>query len=57
MQSEIFGTQQKEFAGIPSKGLRFESDHIFIFRFNSQDKIENITINWDHGSFRHQLGA
>jgi predicted ester cyclase len=53
----IFGTQQKEFAGIPSKGLRFESDRIFIFRFNSQDKIENITINWDHGSFRHQLGA
>src|SRR5690606_21548666 len=27
----IFGTQEKEFAGIPSKGLRFESDHVFVF--------------------------
>lgn len=53
----IFGTQQKDFAGITSKGLRFESDHIFIFRFNSNDKIENLDINWDHESFQRQLGA
>lgn len=53
----IFGTQQKEFAGIPSKGLRFDSDHIFIFRFSPEDKIESITLNWDHQSFVRQLGS
>jgi hypothetical protein len=53
----IFGTQQKEFAGIPSKGLRFDSDHIFIFRFSPEDRIESITINWDHPSFVRQLGS
>jgi predicted ester cyclase len=52
----IFGTQQKDFAGIPTKGFRFDSDHIFIFRFNKEDKIDNITINWDHDSFQQQLG-
>jgi predicted ester cyclase len=53
----VFGTQQKDFAGIPSKGLRFDSDHIFIFRFNRVDKIKNITITWDHASFKQQLGS
>jgi hypothetical protein len=53
----IFGTQQKEFAGIPSKGLRFDSDHIFIFRFSPEDKIESITLNWDHSCFVRQLGS
>ncbi|MCD8540384.1 MAG: nuclear transport factor 2 family protein [Leadbetterella sp.] len=53
----IFGTQAKDFAGIPSKGLKFESDHIFIFRFDETDKITGISINWDHASFSRQLGA
>lgn len=53
----IFGTQQKNFAGIPSRGLRFESDHIFIFRFTPDDKIDSITIHWDHQNFAQQLGA
>jgi hypothetical protein len=53
----IFGTQQKEFAGIPSKGLRFDSDHIFIFYFSPEDTIENITIRWDHPGFVRQLGS
>ncbi len=47
----IFGTQEKEFAGIPSKGNDFDSDHIFIFRFNNQSKIDNIDITWDHDRF------
>jgi predicted ester cyclase len=51
----IFGTQTKDFAGIPSAGLRFESDHIFIFRFNDQSKIEEIGISWDHEAFVRQL--
>jgi len=53
----IFGTQEKEFAGIPPKGNRFESDHIFIFRFNEEEKIDNIAINWNHDSLVEQLTA
>lgn len=53
----IFGTQAKDFAGIPSKGLRFESDHIFIFRFNDDDEITSIEITWNHESFCTQLGS
>lgn len=53
----IFGTQEKEFAGIPSKGNRFESDHIFVFRFNEDEKIDQINIRWDHGRFVQQLQA
>lgn len=51
----IFGTQKKEFAGIPSKGKDFESDHIFIFRFDDQSKIDRISISWDHERFVKQL--
>lgn len=50
-QVVIFGKQEKEFAGIPSKGLRFDSDHIFIFRFDDQSKIDHIDIQWDHDHF------
>jgi predicted ester cyclase len=53
----IYGTQQKDFAGIPAKGLRFESDHIFIFLFSPDDTIESITIRWDQPGFVRQLGA
>ena len=47
----IFGTQEKEFAGIPSKGNDFDSDHIFIFHFDDQSKIDKISITWDHEWF------
>jgi predicted ester cyclase len=51
----INGTQAKDFAGIPTKGKRFESDHIFIFHFNEEDKIDNISIDWNHQGFVEQL--
>jgi hypothetical protein len=51
----IFGTQAKDFAGLPSKGLRFDSDHIFIFRFDDKGKIDKLNIKWDHSSFVNQL--
>ena len=47
----IFGTQEKEFAGLPPKGLRFDTEHIFIFHFDDQAKIDKININWDHDRF------
>lgn len=53
----IFGTQAKDFAGIPTKGLKFESDHIFIFRFNDDDQITSIEISWNHENFCRQLGS
>ncbi len=51
----IFGTQQKDFAGLPSQGKRFRSEHIFIFRFTEEDKIKDIQVNWNHDSFVEQL--
>jgi len=51
----IFGTQEKDFAGIKTNGLRFDSDHIFIFRFDDKSKIDKITIQWNHESFVRQL--
>lgn len=51
----IFGTQEKEFLGIPAKGLRFDSDHIFIFKFNDQTKIREIRVLWNHEKFLEQL--
>ena len=51
----IFGTQEKEFMGLPSKGLKFNSDHIFVFRFDENDKITDLSINWNHENFVAQL--
>ncbi len=51
----IFGKQEKEFAGLPPKGNAFDSEHIFIFRFNESGKITDLAINWDHESFVNQL--
>lgn len=51
----IFGTQEKDFAGMPSKGLRFDSDHIFIFRFDDKGKINSLIVRWDFERFVNQL--
>ncbi|MEZ4905220.1 MAG: ester cyclase [Spirosomataceae bacterium] len=53
----IFGTQEKEFMGLPSKGLKFNSDHIFVFRFDENDKICDLKISWNHESFVTQLSG
>ncbi len=53
----IFGTQTKEFAGISSKGLKFESDHVFVFEFNEDDKATSLSVDWNHESFSKQLGV
>jgi ketosteroid isomerase-like protein len=51
----IFGKQEKEFAGLPPKGNSFDSEHIFIFRFNEEGKISDLKVQWDHDSFVSQL--
>lgn len=53
----IVGTQAEDFMGIASKGYRFTSDHIFVFRFNEADQIQHLTINWNHADFVKQLGG
>jgi hypothetical protein len=54
-QVVIRGTQAKDFANIPSKGQHFESDHIFIFHLNDNNKIDAIQIEWPHEDFVRQL--
>ena len=56
-QVVIRGTQAKDFAGITNKGKSFDSDHIFIFHLNTDNKIDRILVNWDHADFKHQLGS
>ena len=53
-QVVIFGTQEKDFAGIPSKKKDFDSEHIFIFRFNEAEKITDLKICWNHEGFAGQ---
>ena len=53
----IEGTQAKDFADIPNKGQRFGSDHIFIFRLNEENLIDQVHIEWNHADFKKQLGA
>jgi len=56
-QVVIRGTQAKDFAGIPNKGKHFESDHIFIFHLDENNKIDRIQIEWPHEDFVRQLSA
>lgn len=53
----IWGRQEQDFAGLTSKGNEFEEGHIFIFKVNQNNKVEDLTINWDHESFVKQLTA
>ncbi len=54
-QVVIRGTQEKDFAGISNKGKHFDSDHIFIFHLNKENKIDSIRVSWDHADFQKQL--
>ncbi len=53
----IFGMQAQDFTGIITKKLQFNSDHVFVFRFDKADRITHLDIHWDHASFSKQLGA
>ncbi|RYY57166.1 MAG: nuclear transport factor 2 family protein [Chitinophagaceae bacterium] len=56
-QVVIRGTQVKDFAGIPNKGMSFDSDHIFIFHINTSNLIDSISVEWNHADFSRQLGS
>lgn len=51
----IEGTQAKDFAGITSHGLRFSSEHIFVFGLDEDYRITDIEVHWDHADFVRQL--
>lgn len=51
----ITGRQEKDFPGIKNKGNHFESDHIFIFHLNEDNKITYIEVHWDHNDLVRQL--
>jgi len=56
-QVVIRGTQKKDFINIISKGKKFDSDHIFIFHLNDENKIDHISVEWNHEDFQRQLTA
>ena len=51
----IWGKQEKDFAGLKSKGNTFEEDHIFIFKMDEAGYIQSIAVSWNHESFVKQL--
>lgn len=51
----IRGTQEKDFAGISSKGGSFDCEHIFVFTMESNQKIKHLDVEWDHTDFVKQL--
>ena len=56
-QVVIRGTQKKDFANITSQGKHFDSDHIFIFHINDENRIDHISVQWNHEDFVRQLTA
>ena len=56
-QVVIRGTQKKDFANIKSHGKSFDSDHIFIFHLNDENKIDYISVEWNHEDLVRQLTA
>ena len=56
-QVVIRGTQVKDFAGIENKGKHFDSDHIFVFHLDDNNRIDSIAVSWDHADLQRQLGA
>jgi hypothetical protein len=54
-EASVTGRQVKDFAGLTSKGNRFEEDHIFIFKMDEGGQIKAISVNWNHESLVRQL--
>ncbi len=54
-EASITGKQEKDFAGLVSKGNTFEEDHIFIFKMDDTGFIKEIAVNWDHDNLVAQL--
>ena len=55
-QVVISGTQAKEFAGIPSMVSNLNWTIFLFFKMDDKNKIDGITVIWDHADFPKQLG-
>ena len=49
------GKQEADFADIMSLEKEFDTDHIFIFKFDDQGLISEMSVTWDHDDFCRQL--
>lgn len=49
------GKQEADFADLKNKGKEFDTDHIFVFKFNDEGLISEMSVTWDHDDFCCQL--
>ncbi len=49
------GKQVADFAYIKNKEKEFDTDHIFVFKFNEEGLINEMSVTWDHDDFCRQL--
>ena len=50
------GKQAADFADIKNKEKEFDTDHIFVFKFDDLGLINEMSVTWDHDDFCRQLG-
>jgi hypothetical protein len=49
------GKQVADFADIKNKAEEFDTDHIFIFKFDENGLINEMSVTWDHDDLVRQL--
>ena len=49
------GKQVADFADLKNNDKEFDTDHIFIFKFDGQGLIGEMSVTWDHDDFCRQL--
>ena len=49
------GKQEADFADLKNNGKEFDTDHIFVFKFNDEGLISEMSVTWDHDDFCRQL--
>ena len=49
------GKQPADFADIKNKEKEFNTDHIFVFKFDDNGLISEMSVTWDHEDFCRQL--
>lgn len=54
-EMKFTGKQAKDFADIQNKNKEFDTDHIFVFKFNESGLIREMSVTWDHQDFCNQL--
>lgn len=50
------GKQTQDFGEIKNQHKDFDTDHIFVFKFDESGLISEMSVTWDHQDFCRQLG-